>query len=616
MDSLANFSWIFETGQQSFYTSLISAEPHSTGIRGAIESLLQPALYLSLIIIIFRLLSGKRDWANLVASALTAVFLLQPATIKIEGRAPTQATMGQYLILVPVATIYSIFSRSVRSAEPSNTLLITDLTERQIAPFKDSDLARLMRDYTTFCQPSENGKTIAIEDWQAVGLRGGGGLGVPDDDLSIFSKATNQKALDSYFSWFGAFRAANTLAAAHSAGARRQAGIEALKSMQGRWPADGRYYSLPTEESWAGRFGKAKGSTDSYLDPRQTKTGLASKAVTEWPSGVHPPFAPENCLEAYLSAQAGAEAAYKGLRGSLNPANFSSSPPEEVSAIDSIAAWSNVVDKSLESMYGGAEGGVFAKARKAVAEVVGATNTVSAFFAQLDLVTELPRVVFTINFGLAMFVQLIPIITLVSIFAGAGVLLYALRLLAFGFTTLFLIELSFNMLAAQFAASQYLIAAQSISAQGVATDIEAQRGALLMMIAGAITLATMAAARLFGIMTPPSIKPTEGQLSGLIRGSVGMMAAAFTGGASAKGAIASAVAKSSKHGGGGGGGGGPSPSPTSPLSSTVQRSIRRMAAANSDNGRPASGEVASIYTLKNCKRPAPAQNDSPLVPKK
>ena len=41
-----------------------------------------------------------------------------------------------------------------------------------------------------------------------------------------------------------------------------------------------------------------------------------------------------------------------------------------------------------------------------LAEVVGAANGVSAFFAQLDLVTQLPRVVYTINLGLAIAVML------------------------------------------------------------------------------------------------------------------------------------------------------------------------------------------------------------------
>lgn len=501
---IGNFTWLFESGHDAFYTALLASSGTHEGLLGAVVGLSNGALSLGLILIVVRVLFGGGDVRNAVGSLIICTLLLSSTTIQVEGRAPIPAVNAQWALVVPLGTAYAIFTQAIRGAEPGTALLVEDLGARQAQPFAGSDLAALMQDYQRYCQPLPNISGVSTEAWQAVGLKGGGGLGVPDGHLQIFSEETLSKARDKFFGWFGSFRSISTLTGAWSAGNRRQEGVAALQRIEGQWPAN-RTYALPSADDWSARFGKSDGQaavTESYLDPRKVAGGNLFAAEGTYPdsyAGI-PPFAPANCYEAYLAAQAGAEEAYRGLRSTLKPADMAAST--EVSIVDGVVAWSSVVDRSMASMYG--EGGLLGGVRGAAAEAVGAANGVSAFFAQLDLVTQLPRVVYTVNLGLAIAVMLIPLLVLTAIFLGFGVLLYAARLVSWGFCTLLIIELVFKVFAEQLAMSQFLIAAQSVAMSGVATDVAGQRGVLLMLISGLIAGAVSIAGRLFGVMSMPA----------------------------------------------------------------------------------------------------------------
>jgi hypothetical protein len=503
-DGIGNFTWLFESGHDAFYTALLASSGTHEGLLGAVSGLTYSALFLGLILIVVRAVFGGGDVRNTFGSLIICVPLLSPTTIQVEGRAPIPAVNAQWALVVPLGTIYSIFTQAIRGAEPGTALLVEDLGARQAQPFAGSDLAALMQDYQRYCQPLPDISGVSTEAWQAVGLKGGGGLGVPDGHLQIFSEETISKARDKFFGWFGTFRSISAITGAWSAGNRREEGVAALQRIEGQWPAN-RTYALPSEGDWSARFGKSDGQaavTESYLDPRKVAGGKLFAAEGTYPdsyAGI-PPFAPANCYEAYLAAQAGAEEAYRGLRSTLRPADMAAST--EVSIVDGVVAWSSVVDRSMASMYG--EGGLLGGVRGAAAEAVGAANGVSAFFAQLDLVTQLPRVVYTVNLGLAIAVMLIPLLVLAAIFLGFGVLLYAARLVSWGFCTLLIIELVFKVFAEQLAMSQFLIAAQSVAMSGVATDVAGNRGVLLMLISGLIAGAVSIAGRLFGVMSMPT----------------------------------------------------------------------------------------------------------------
>lgn len=611
---VGNFSWLFESGHDAFYTALLSSSGTQTGILRAVSGLVESGLYLAVILAVVRALAaGHKIWSALASCALSAA-LLSPTTIQVEGRAPIPAVAAQWALLVPLGSIYSIFTLAIRGSEPGTALLVEDLGARQAQPFAGSDLAALMYDYQRYCQPLPSVSGVSTEAWQAVGLKGGGGLGVPEAHLQIFSQETISKARDAMFGWFGPFRAVSAVTGAWSAANRREEGVAALQKIQGQWPAN-RSYALPSADDWSARFGKSDQQaavTESYLDPRKVAGGNLFAAEGTYPDSYAgtPPFAPANCYEAYLAAQAGAEEAYRGLRSTLKPADMAAST--EVSIVDGVVAWSSVVDRSMSSMYG--EGGLLGGVRGAAAEAVGAANGVSAFFAQLDLVTQLPRVVYAINLGLAIAVMLVPLLVLAAIFLGFGVLLYALRLVSWGFCTLLIIELGFKMFAEQLAMSQFLIAAQSVGMSGVATDVAGQRGVLLMLVSGVITVCVAMAGRLFGVMSMPAAGDLGTSATNVLKNAAALVKPVAGAKAAAVKEATKKLAAQQRSGRPGGGGPPGSGGPVGATGSSARMTVvNAAAAANRSNMKQRASGEPKTGPRRNMDKPAEG-NIVSLVP--
>lgn len=611
---IGNFSWLFESGHDAFYTALLSSSGTQTGILRAVSGLVESGLYLAVILAVVRALAaGHKIWSALASCALS-VALLSPTTIQVEGRAPIPAVAAQWALVVPLGSIYSIFTLAIRGSEPGTALLVEDLGARQAQPFAGSDLAALMYDYQRYCQPLPNVSGVSTEAWQAVGLKGGGGLGVPEAHLQIFSQETVSKARDAMFGWFGPFRAVSAVTGAWSAANRREEGVAALQKIQGQWPAN-RSYALPSADDWSARFGKSDQQaavTESYLDPRKVAGGNLFTAEGTYPDSYAgtPPFAPANCYEAYLAAQAGAEEAYRGLRSALKPADMAAST--EVSIVDGVVAWSSVVDRSMSSMYG--EGGLLGGVRGAAAEAVGAANGVSAFFAQLDLVTQLPRVVYAINLGLAIAVMLVPLLVLAAIFLGFGVLLYAVRLVSWGFCTLLIIELGFKMFAEQLAMSQFLIAAQSVGMSGVATDVAGQRGVLLMLVSGVITVCVAMAGRLFGVMSMPAAGDLGTSATNVLKNAAALVKPVAGAKAAAVKEATKKLAAQQRSGRPGGGGPPGSGGPVGATGSSARMTVvNAAAAANRSNMKQRASGEPKTGPRKNMDKPAEG-NIVSLVP--
>lgn len=612
---IGNFTWLFESGHDAFYTALLASSGTHEGLLGAVSGLTTSALFLALILIVVRAVFVGGDLRNAIGSLIICTPLLSSTTIQVEGRAPIPAVGAQWALVVPLGTIYSILTQAIRGAEPGTALLVEDLGARQAQPFAGSDLAALMHDYQRYCQPLPSVSGVSTEAWQAVGLKGGGGLGVPDAHLQIFSEETLSQARDKFFGWFGSFRAISALTGAWSAGNRREEGVAALQRIEGQWPAN-RTYALPSADDWSARFGQRDGQaavTESYLDPRRVAGGNLFAAEGIYPDSYAgtPPFAPANCYEAYLAAQAGAEEAYRGLRSTLRPADMAAST--EVSIVDGVVAWSSVVDRSMASMYG--EGGLLGGVRGAAAEAVGAANGVSAFFAQLDLVTQLPRVVYTVNLGLAIAVMLIPLLVLTAIFLGFGVLLYAARLVSWGFCTLLIIELVFKVFAEQLAMSQFLIAAQSVAMSGVATDVAGQRGVLLMLVSGLITLGVAVAGRLFGVMSMPAAGDLGTSVTNVLtKGSSLMMGAKAKMAMAVKDSAKNKLAAQQRSGRPGGGGPPGSGGPVGATGSSARMAVvHAAAAANRSNMKQRASGEPKTGPRRNIDKPVEANTVS-LVP--
>jgi uncharacterized membrane protein YgcG len=175
--------------------------------------------------------------------------------------------------------------------------------------------------------------------------------------------------------------------------------------------------------------------------------------------------------------------------------------------------------------------------------------------ARLDLVDDLPRIVFATWFGISLLTLCIPIVVVLSIFMGEGVLLYLLRLYAWGIVTLWVIELILDQFAQQFAGLQFMMAAQSIGMSGVTMDIAAQRGVLASKVSWILGGASMATGLLFQLHIPPTVGGSPGAFLKAATGAVNFMINKATGGASEVAKQAGKAAKKTKDAGAADGGG-------------------------------------------------------------
>lgn len=569
---IGSFAWLFRAGIESFYTTLIAQSDTITKFISVSREWIFAAGIVAGFISSARMAGEKDGWAwpRTIIMALIVYYLLEPVTMQPPDRAPVQLTRGQALFADSTLSVYRTFRTVFSEKDEANVsaALVEDVSNRQTAPFAGSDLARLIADYRQFCEPSANDNEVPDEVWQAVGLRGGGGLGVPVAHLNVFSEETFEKAKEALTGWFSQARVAGVFTSAFTGSVRRVRGMAALKEMDGKWPGQ-RTYDLPTTASWAARFDvdkgpgltKVDGATDTpanestgYLDPREVAGGVAAPPHT-YPDGMRPPFEPNDCYSAYQAAQAGAEAAYAGLSSTLKPVDVGAGTA--VSIPDGINAWSAMMDKSMSTVFNGKDGGIGGVARRAVADVMGAKNEAKRYLALFDLLEELPALVFMIWMAMAVLTIFVPAAIVASMFGGAGLLLQVIKFYAWGLLSLLFMEALLHLYASQMTALQYLMAGQNISMNGVSDDVAGQRGMLAGKLSLLIGFSTAAAGLVFKLHVPPSAAVAPGMLSNAVSKIGSAVLAKATGGTSMalkQAAKAAATTLSNKDNGGDGGG--------------------------------------------------------------
>jgi hypothetical protein len=504
MGDFGNFGWLFQSGLDAFATAVISMGGKHEQVLDLAVGLAQAAPFFSLSWVLLNLIRGRpTDVALgvLVTSGIVFI-LLQKGVLEIPGRAPVTMSRGQIWAVEIIIPVYSKFAEIFRDADPKQSaVMIADLTEREIAPFSGSDLAALMRDFKKFCEPGPTDAAIPETTWQAVGLRGGGALGVPDSEVSVFSAATGERIRDRFVGWFPQIRMAQAVLDVREAGARRAEGIAALKGMSPeRWPT-GKQYLLPSEPGWQSRLSGGVDEAVDYLNPADVVGGaLARSGVIE--AGTVPDryFVPENCYEAYEAAQHGAEEAYRALGDKIRPSSLA--PNSEASVVAGVRAWSDVVNRSLTTIYQGEEGTLGSKSREMLADSLGAMNEAKGALATLDLAATLPYVVYGAAMGQAALILIFPIVALLSFFVGIEMLLYWLRLLVFTFLSLLFMEIVLSIVAGELAAISWMQAATAISSGGTPLDIEGIRGVLAAAAGFVIAASSYAAGMMLKIHAP------------------------------------------------------------------------------------------------------------------
>ncbi|MEF9899090.1 MAG: hypothetical protein RR736_19580 [Pseudomonas sp.] len=489
-------------------SSLLSMGTKHAELAEIIRQLARSVPYISLSWIVWNLVRGKPTsipFGILLTSILTFI-ALQPKTVNFPGRASTELTTGQSFALEVILPTYNSLVQIYRTKDNEQTaLMIADLTEREISPFMGSDLAKLMKDYKQYCEPGPNdGAQVPETTWQAVGLRGGGALGVPDSQVSIFSSATSDKVSGLMVSWFAPIRQALAIIDTYKAGDQRAAGKSALEQLSSdKWPT-GKRYLLPSESGWKSRLSGGVDQPAGYLNPWEVANGsLADPALlAEPPKVTNRYFVPENCYEAYQAAQSGAEEGYRAVGDRIRPSNLA--PDAEPSIVAGVRAWSDVVNKSLSSIYPDSDNSSFAsKVRENASEAVGALNEAKGALATLDLAAQLPWFVYLTAMGQAVLIHIFPLVALFACVFGIEILLYWVRLLVFTFLSLFFAEGILYLLANQLAKISFIQAATAISSSGTPLDIDGMRGVLAGGAGFVILAATWTAGALLRVQSLP-----------------------------------------------------------------------------------------------------------------
>lgn len=533
MGDVGNFGWLFQSGLDAMISSLLSMGTKHAELAESVRQLARSVPYLSLTWIVWNLVRGKPTSIP-VGVFITSLFVfvaLQKQTVTFPGRASMEMTKGQSFALEIILPTYEKLVQVYRTKDnEQSALLIADLTEREISPFMGSDLAKLMKDYKQNCEPGPNdGPQIPDTTWQAVGLRGGGALGVPDSQVSIFSSSTADKLKDLNFSWFPQIRQALALIDTYKAGDRREAGKGALQNLsKDKW-ITGKRYLLPSQAGWKSRLSGGVDEPTGYLNPWKVENGsLTDPALLSEPTNVtNRYFVPENCYEAYQAAQIGAEEGYRAVGERIRPSNLA--PNAEPSVVAGVRAWSDIVNKSLSSIYSGSDSSKFAeKVRENASEAVGALNETKGALATVDLAAKLPWFVYLTAMGQAALIHIFPIAALLACIFGIEILLYWIRLLIFTYLSLLFAEGILYLVASQLTKISFIQAATAISSSGTPLDIDGMRGVLAGGAGFVILVATWAAGALLRVQTLPK---TDGASTFSQLGSIAAsVAASVTGG--------------------------------------------------------------------------------------
>ncbi|EKT4472565.1 hypothetical protein QEM11_003456 [Pseudomonas putida] len=522
MGDVGNFGWLFQSGLDAMISSLLSMGTKHAELAESVRQLARSVPYLSLMWIVWNLVRGKPTSIP-IGVFITSLFVfiaLQKQTVTFPGRASMEMTKGQSFALEIILPTYEKLVQVYRTKDnEQSALMIADLTEREISPFMGSDLAKLMKDYKQNCEPGPNDSAqVPDTTWQAVGLRGGGALGVPDSQVSIFSSSTADKLAGLNFSWFPQIRQAMALIDSYKAGDRREAGKAALKGLsKDKWTT-GKRYLLPSEAGWKSRLSGGVDEPTGYLNPWEVENGsLTDPALLSEPTNVkNRYFVPGNCYEAYQAAQIGAEEGYRAVGERIRPSNLA--PNAEPSVVAGVRAWSDIVNKSLSSVYSGSASSTFAeKVRENASEAVGALNETKGALATLDLAAKLPWFVYLTSMGQAALIHIFPLAALLACVFGIEILLYWIRLLVFTYLSLLFAEGILYLVASQLAKISFIQAATAISSSGTPLDIEGMRGVLAGGAGFVILVATWAAGALLRVQTLPK---TDGASSFTQLGSI------------------------------------------------------------------------------------------------
>ncbi|WP_313037056.1 hypothetical protein [Stutzerimonas nitrititolerans] len=530
-EDFAGFNWVFGLWENVALTILTATEPLFVAFNATSNKLIVAVGFAWLALLVFRLGEGfSRALGGGLLIFLFVAYGMRPVTVTLPSGATVQMVEAQAVPLSFVMSIHQMYRQAFDQMLSDQTVVgtivpaqaaIDNIVGRSADVFAGSDLARLIRDYNTSCAPTPAElagpeHATRVEALHAIGLLGGGGLGIPDSEVDLIAQA--RAALGGTWTFMFGSPEENGGWGAYllSGGAaldglkqvqdkraiqfRREAGIRALEQAG---PFMGDSYSLPTQAHWAAKFAGKAEATPSYL-PISRMPGQKSAVVGD---GQGIMFRPTSCVEAYQIAQMGAEQAYQALRESGEVIAGGQRVSAEVGAVSTAAAWKRFMARSLEKTSGLSREG-----SEVAGGILGAAQMFKNFSGWIDLQTLLPGFVITAVWLFWIVLMLAPLFLLLAPLRGAQILSSWLSLLLLPVVSIMvaqMITLAISQVMAAVAIGQ---AGAASGWTGVGADYDGLRGLMTAIAAITLGISTWVTYNLLGV----SLGGLAGSLTGAV----------------------------------------------------------------------------------------------------
>jgi hypothetical protein len=525
----AGLAWLFSmfTGAADFL--MAATNPLLIAVSKAVLGYVPSAGFFWLILMLWRLGQDglfKAAFSSAVIM-LAVTYGLQPRPLTLVNGTVIEANNFQHhgytLVMSLHQSVNSAISAAAEEMNIDGAIIPTEAMVRQTvdqaaARFEGTDLARLIRDYNQQCAPSRRAfqsaaDTTPMEAYFAIGLLGGGGLGIPDAQISrIAQMETVASGIAGFFEspgWSTLVKG-DTIQTARDAGLireRRAAGMAALER-EGKGFATSRPYALPTKSYWNGVFSGTPESTPSYLKVSEA-AGAVGTAMLDNVEAWQPDqggkeaalgFMPRSCVEAYKVAQFAAEQAYNALveQGNLK-ASYNRQTDTDSGVLAANMAWMRIQSQVMA-------GGEDADPTAFGAMVSGSNAALQMgknFMSWLELQTLLLLYLAGMAAMFWLAVTCAPFFILYSIIRGVVSLTNWFGLLLFPAIAVIFAHLIAVSTSIAMGVVVYQRAAVSSGWQGGGSELDLVQGTLGMVSALLLGISSWMASKLTGVVTAP-----------------------------------------------------------------------------------------------------------------
>lgn len=437
-ENLAGFHWLFAEWHEIVTSMIVLTQPIFAAMAEASRRLVTPVGYACAVLILFNLSKGSLLSALLTSAAvwLALSWGLKPTDIKTSESGTVSVTNISALGYNASLSVQGIFAETMgvvlKHVKVDGGVLPAQAAtqaavDRAADQFAGTDLARLIRDYNQQCGP-EGGVIRTREQagnlsaYHAIGLAGGAGLGMPDDEITHVAQMMKlyDGAVD-FVSGKTNSATGNAMERVFDAGAireRRAAGIAILEA-EGRGFISNTPYLLPKEGYWASvyRADEVKDEParrNEYLSHADARFEIRPDAWSEEDGQqAAQGFSPGSCVDAYRLAQLGAEQAYRALIATGGTVSSGQRANVNASRLGAAQALQRVINRSMNG--GVLDGGSFGQA---VGGVVAVTQAVKNEIAWYEMYTLIPSFIGGIGALLWFLLMAAPVFLLIAPVVG------------------------------------------------------------------------------------------------------------------------------------------------------------------------------------------------------